>query len=69
MSRWLVKYDGLFLGSSSACNLVAAVQVAKRLGRNSKKTIVTILWVIDCHTRAKYRPPAGATLARDTIPK
>jgi cysteine synthase A len=52
MSRWLVKHDGLFLGSSSACNLVAAVRVARRLGRNSKKTIVTILWVADsCKVR------------------
>ncbi|KAG8961789.1 hypothetical protein FRC03_004946 [Tulasnella sp. 419] len=41
MSRYLVKHDGLFLGSSSACNLVACVKLAKRLGPG--KTIVTIL--------------------------
>ncbi|RXK41240.1 cysteine synthase A [Tremella mesenterica] len=41
MSRWLVKYDGMFLGSSSACNLVACVKVAKKLGRG--KRVVTIL--------------------------
>lgn len=41
MSRYLVDHDGLFLGSSSACNLVACVRVAKRLGRGSQ--IVTIL--------------------------
>ena len=51
MSRWLIKRDGLFLGSSSACNLVAAVRVAKILGLNSKKTIVTILWVTDNCTK------------------
>jgi cysteine synthase len=42
MSRHLVKQDGLFLGSSSAVNLVACVRLAKRLGPGS--TIVTILW-------------------------
>jgi cysteine synthase A len=41
MSRYLVHRDGLFLGSSSACNLVASVRLAKKLGRNAK--IVTIL--------------------------
>jgi len=69
MSRWLVKHDGLFLGSSSACNLVAAVRVAKKLGRNSKKTVVTILWVAVSRTRAKCRPFAGVTQALDTMPR
>ncbi|KAG9010359.1 hypothetical protein FRB93_004198 [Tulasnella sp. JGI-2019a] len=41
MSRYLVAHDGLFLGSSSACNLVTCVRLAKTLGRG--KTIVTIL--------------------------
>ena len=41
MSRFLVNNDGLFLGSSSAVNLVACVKSAKRLGKG--KTIVTIL--------------------------
>lgn len=41
MSRFIVKNDGLFLGSSSACNLVAAVKVAKRLPRSGR--VVTIL--------------------------
>lgn len=43
MSRHLVKEDGLFLGSSSACNLVACVMLAKKLSRGSR--IVTILYV------------------------
>jgi len=38
-----VLHDGLFLGSSSACNLVACVRLAKALGRGSGRTIVTIL--------------------------
>ena len=41
MSRYLVEHDGLFLGSSSACNLVACVRLAKRLGKGSR--IATIL--------------------------
>lgn len=41
MSRFLVKNDGLFLGSSSAMNCVGAVRVAQSLGPGH--TIVTIL--------------------------
>lgn len=43
MSRYIVKHDGLFLGSSSACNLFAAVKLAKSRGWKNKETIVTIL--------------------------
>jgi len=43
MSRHIAQRDGLFLGSSSACNLVAAVRLARKLGKGSGKTIVTIL--------------------------
>ncbi|KAM6552624.1 hypothetical protein CsatB_013386 [Cannabis sativa] len=41
MSRFLLKNDGLFLGSSSAMNCVGAVKVAKSIGPGH--TIVTIL--------------------------
>ncbi|WVF67110.1 hypothetical protein IAT40_001855 [Kwoniella sp. CBS 6097] len=41
MSRYLVAHDGLFLGSSSACNLVACVRLAKTLSKGSR--IATIL--------------------------
>ncbi|KAK4355171.1 hypothetical protein RND71_024142 [Anisodus tanguticus] len=41
MSRYLLKNDGLFIGSSSAMNCVGAVRVAKALG--SGHPIVTIL--------------------------
>ncbi|KAI8338986.1 putative cysteine synthase [Chlamydoabsidia padenii] len=41
MSRFLVREDGLFLGSSSAVNCVAAVRVAKELGPGH--VIVTLL--------------------------
>ena len=43
MSRYLVHHDGLFLGSSSAFNLLAAVKLARQFGKGSGKTIVTIL--------------------------
>ncbi|KAK6124567.1 hypothetical protein DH2020_041690 [Rehmannia glutinosa] len=41
MSRYLLKKDGLFLGSSSAMNCVGAVKVAQQMGPGH--TIVTIL--------------------------
>ncbi|KIL67831.1 hypothetical protein M378DRAFT_121990 [Amanita muscaria Koide BX008] len=43
MSRYLVKHDGLFLGSSSACNLVACIKLVKRMAWKEGQTIVTIL--------------------------
>ena len=43
MARLLVEKDGLFLGSSSACNLVGAVKFAKKMGWKDGQTIVTIL--------------------------
>ncbi|KAG9074727.1 hypothetical protein FS749_013678 [Ceratobasidium sp. UAMH 11750] len=50
MARYLVQHDGLFLGSSSACNLVASVKVAKMLGRDSGKVVATIL----CDSGARH---------------
>ncbi|CEI88853.1 Putative Cysteine synthase A [Rhizopus microsporus] len=41
MSRYLVREDGLFVGSSSAVNCVAAVRAAKKLGPGH--VIVTLL--------------------------
>lgn len=41
MARWLVEKDGIFIGSSSAVNLVAATKVALALGPG--KRVVTIL--------------------------
>ena len=43
MSRYLVQHDGLFLGSSSACNLVACVKLAQQMGWQGGQTIVTVL--------------------------
>ncbi|MCS6959352.1 MAG: cysteine synthase A [Pseudanabaenaceae cyanobacterium SKYGB_i_bin29] len=41
MAHYLLKREGLFVGSSAALNVVGAVRLARILGRN--KTIVTIL--------------------------
>lgn len=43
MARYLVKNDGLFLGSSSACNLVACIKLIKQMGWSENRTIVTVL--------------------------
>ncbi|KAG1827823.1 tryptophan synthase beta subunit-like PLP-dependent enzyme [Suillus variegatus] len=43
MSRYLVQNDGLFLGSSSACNLVACIKFVKKRGWRDGQTLVTIL--------------------------
>jgi cysteine synthase A len=47
MARFLVERDGLFVGSSSACNLVAAVRYVKKTGWRDGRNVVTILWVPD----------------------
>ncbi|KAF8134334.1 tryptophan synthase beta subunit-like PLP-dependent enzyme [Boletus edulis] len=43
MSRYLVQHDGLFLGSSSACNLMACVKWVQKMGWKEGQTIVTVL--------------------------
>lgn len=44
MARWLVERDGIFIGSSSAVNCVAAVATALQLRREGKEgTVVTVL--------------------------
>ncbi|KAK5663738.1 hypothetical protein OQA88_4169 [Cercophora sp. LCS_1] len=41
MARWLVEHDGIFAGSSSAVNCVAAVETALRMPKGS--VVVTVL--------------------------
>ncbi|OSD07034.1 PALP-domain-containing protein [Trametes coccinea BRFM310] len=43
MSRYLVQHDGLFLGSSSACNLVTCIKLVKKMGWSNGERVVTIL--------------------------
>jgi cysteine synthase len=49
MAHYLLKHDGLFLGSSAALNVVGAVMLAKKLGRGHR--IVTIL----CDGGSRYQ--------------
>lgn len=53
MSRHLVHSDGLFIGSSSACNLVACVRLAKTMPKGS--TIVTVL----CDSGVRHQSKVG----------
>lgn len=48
MARWVVQKEGLFVGASSAVNLVGAVRVAKRGGEGRR--IVTVI----CDSGVRY---------------
>ncbi|KAF2875031.1 tryptophan synthase beta subunit-like PLP-dependent enzyme [Massariosphaeria phaeospora] len=48
MAKWLVEHDGIFVGSSSAVNCVAATKLAKQLGPGHR--IVTLL----CDSGARH---------------
>ncbi|KAF7321986.1 PALP-domain-containing protein [Mycena kentingensis (nom. inval.)] len=50
MSRYLVKHDGLFVGSSSACNLVACVRLVRKMGWASGERVVTVM----CDSGARH---------------
>jgi len=43
MAHWLLREEGLFVGSSSALNIAATCMMARSLGPNSGKTLVTIV--------------------------
>jgi hypothetical protein len=45
MARFLVQRDGLFLGSSSAVNLVACVKLVRKMGWGNGEKVVTVLCV------------------------
>lgn len=55
MYRFLLKKDGLFVGSSSAMNCVGAVRVAQTLGPGH--TIVTILCDSGMRHLSKFHDP------------
>ena len=63
MARRLAAAEGLFAGTSTGANMVAALAVAKRLG--PKATVVTVL----CDSGIKYLSTAlykdGATTVRE----
>ena len=56
MSRFLMREDAIFVGSSSAVNCVAALKVAKRLGPGH--TIVTMLCDHGSRHLTKFWSPA-----------
>ena len=45
MARFIVQRDGLFLGSSSAVNLVACVKLVRKMGWGTGEKVVTVLYV------------------------
>ena len=63
MSRHLVHHDGLFLGSSSAVNCIAAVRVAERLGPGHR--IVTILCDVSDSSSTSTDSSNADSLVRD----
>ncbi|KAF9232672.1 tryptophan synthase beta subunit-like PLP-dependent enzyme [Melanogaster broomeanus] len=72
MSRYLVEHDGLFLGSSSACNLVACVKLVQQMGWKEGQTVVTVLCDSGSRHYSKVRlhtaPPNDDYLRRAKIP-
>lgn len=65
MARWLVERDGIFVGSSSAVNCVAAVRTAKKLGKG--KRVVTILCDSGTRHLSKFWKEAGSVGGKDDI--
>nr|POF25971.1 cysteine synthase 2 [Quercus suber] len=59
MARWLVEKEGLFVGASSAVNCIAAATVARDLGPNSGKKIVTVLCDSGTRHLSKFWKQAG----------
>ncbi len=58
MARFLVQRDGLFLGSSSAVNLVACVKLVRKMGWCNGEKVVTVL----CVFRRAVRPLISLSL-------
>jgi cysteine synthase A len=67
MARYLVKHDGLFIGSSSACNLVACVRLVKKMGWHGGERIVTVMCVQRTRSYADiYLTPGQMRLRGET---
>jgi cysteine synthase len=63
MARWLVEKEGLFVGASSAVNLVAAAQFAKALPKGAR--IVTIICDSGSRHLSKFWKEAGDVADHD----
>lgn len=59
MAMRLAREEGLFAGTSTGANVVAALRLAEQLGRGA--TIVTVM----CDTGMKYLRTFGAMLSSD----
>ena len=62
MAFRLAREEGLFAGTSTGANVVAALRLAEDLGPDA--TIVTIM----CDTGMKYLKTFGARLEREVLP-
>jgi len=58
VAKWLVEKDGIFVGSSSAVNCVAATKYALQLGKGHR--IVTILCDSGTRHLSKFWARAGS---------
>jgi len=65
MARWLVEKDGIFVGSSSAVNCVAACKLALRMGKDRR--IVTVLCDPGSRHLSKFWKEAGAVGGADDL--
>lgn len=65
MSRYLVENDGIFIGSSSAVNVVAAMITAKKLGPG--KRVVTILCDSGTRHLSKFWKEVGGVGGKDDL--
>lgn len=65
MARWLVEQDGIFIGSSSAVNCVAAVRTALKLGPG--KRVVTMLCDSGTRHLSKFWKEAGSVGWKDDL--
>ncbi|OCL01803.1 cysteine synthase, partial [Glonium stellatum] len=65
MARWLVEKDGIFIGSSSAVNCVAATKVAQRLGPGHR--VVTILCDSGARHLSKFWAQTGAISGKEDV--
>ncbi|CAK7219703.1 Cysteine synthase 2 [Sporothrix curviconia] len=63
MARWLVEHDGIFAGSSTAVNCVAAVAVALTLPPGSR--VVTVLCDSGLRHLSKFYKKVGELSAKD----
>jgi cysteine synthase A len=62
MAFRLARQEGLFAGTSTGCNVIAALRLAERLGPHA--TVVTIM----CDTGMKYLKTYGAKLSSGVAP-